>query len=256
MQTRVIVDAHTPYLKLTGLRSRLFKGLTRFIFHGADLVIVTNARLRDKFLLKYPKAKFFVLPDKIPQIEKSVPGPQLMKLLSATSDGIKIVLICTYANDEPYLEVFKAMRYHTNSLLYVTGDKSKVPSSVFDAKPANVILTGFLDENEYAALLHSVDLVMDLTKIEDNMVCGAYEGLAVGKPMILSKKKVLVEYFNKGVIHTENRFNKIAEAIELSGRNIQLLQNEIGKLRDIRKKEWKTQWNDFLQFLSKIPLKY
>lgn len=239
LRAKVVVDSHTPYISLKGIKKAIFDIMTGMIFNGVDLVIVTNNDLKSIYGKKFPKASFYVLPDMIPEFEEVN--------LSQLSRKMNILLICTYAEDEPYIEAFKAMRGISNATLYVTGRKRKISKEALALKPDNVFLTDFLSDSEYASILNSVDIVMDLTDIENCMVCGAYEALSVGKPMILSDKKVLVEYFDEGVIHTKNDSKNIARGIELAIENIDKLKKDVRNLRSKRMKEWNEQWGAFLR---------
>jgi glycosyltransferase involved in cell wall biosynthesis len=240
-KSKVIIDSHTPYLKLGGIKKIVFNLITKIVYRGADLVIVTNRDLKSQYEQLYSKTKFYVLPDKIPEFGDFKPFK--------FENKINILLICTYAEDEPYVEAFKAMK-GLNATLYVTGNKRKVSPEALNLKPENVILTDYLSESEYISIINSVDIVMDLTEIENCMVCGAYEALAAGKPIILSNKKVLREYFNEGVIHTRNDAENIAKSIHLAIENLEHLRERIRGLRSKRIKEWSEQWSDLLRIVG------
>lgn len=241
--TKVIIDAHTPFLKLKGIINFIFNLLERIIYNCADLVIITNNELKKIYEQQFPKASFFILPDKIPVFGNK----EKLKL----SNKINILLVNTYAEDEPYIEVIKAMNRLRHVNLYVTGDIKNITKEALQIKTENVILTGYLSNQEYVSMLHSVDIVMDLTDIENNMVCGAYEGVAADKPLILSKKKVLVEYFNEGVIHTQNDAENITKSIQIAIKNIELFSKAINNLKKKRSREWRNQWKELL---TKIEL--
>jgi hypothetical protein len=240
--SKVIIDSHTPYLQLSGVSKFLFDAITRFVFNSVDLVLITNEDLRQMYRRRYPKASFYVLPDKIP----SFPGV----LPTHLPGGINLLLICTYAQDEPYLEAFKAMGEIGNATLYVTGKKSKVPKDLLNAIPANVVLTDYIPESEFLSLLKSVDIIIDLTNTEHCMVCGAYEAVATEKPMILSDKKVLREYFDEGVIHTPNDSKAIAESIRQAISEIDDLREGVKKLKVKRRKEWIEKWHGLLETIQ------
>ena len=88
-------------------------------------------------------------------------------------------------------------------------------------------LTGFLSENEYQSLIKSVDIVIVFTTLEFVLNCGAYEGVSLGKPLILSNTKTIIDYFSKGVIHTALDARAIQEAILNAQLNYSVLKNEI-----------------------------
>ena len=56
-------------------------------------------------------------------------------------------------------------------------------------------------------------MVIDLTNLEDCLVCGAYEALVFGKPLLVSKTKVLMDYFGDAVVLTENTPEAICQGV-------------------------------------------
>jgi len=187
---KVVIDAHNSGIYPAGGRNAFFMHLARFLQKAADLTIVTNPGLQRVVESRHGKA--FVLPDRSPD----VPDVPAMELKGRSN----IAYICTFSPDEPYHEVLEAARALTDEVaFYVTGDYSRKirPASV----PANVRLLGFVPEIAYWSLLSSVDFVMDLTFRENCLLCGAYEGVAVEKPLILSDTEALRAYFSKGCIY-------------------------------------------------------
>ena len=193
------------------------------------MTIVTNEHLKANVELNGGHA--FVLPDKIPNIPITEPKKKLQ-------GKFNILFICRYASDEPYKQVFDAASKLDRSIyIYVTGNCSKRKISTADL-PENVILTGFIPESEYFEMLNSADATIDLTTRENCLVCGAYESVAVEKPMILSKTKALMEYFSMGTVYAENTSEAIRKAIlEVINRKTELIA-QIKELKSIRKNEW------------------
>jgi glycosyltransferase involved in cell wall biosynthesis len=66
--------------------------------------------------------------------------------------------------------------------------------------PNNVHLLGFVDEGFYFSLLKDCDFTIDLTTRVDCLVCGAYESVSAGKPVLLSDTKPQRAYFNQGAV--------------------------------------------------------
>ena len=65
----------------------------------------------------------------------------------------------------------------------------------------------------YDQLLRSVNGVIDLSTRERCLVCGAYEAVAAGKPMILSRTATLMGYFARGAVFTDNRVSDSPHSI-------------------------------------------
>jgi predicted translin family RNA/ssDNA-binding protein len=69
-------------------------------------------------------------------------------------------------------------------------------------------------------------------------VCGAYESVAAGKPMILSRTKALMSYFFMGAIYTENSCFSMVKAIETIVNKMDLLSREIAQLKMNLVRDW------------------
>lgn len=223
---RVIVDAHNAGLFPREGRSRLLNRIARFLCRHADATIVSNEGLAA--FVRSAGGRAFVLPDRLPGLPPA-PG-------RALRGRFNLVFICSFAADEPYQMVFESARLLGGDyVIHVTGDHAKVRSRL-PALPDNIVLTGFLSEQEYVSLLRSCDATIDLTLREDCLVCGAYESLALGKPMVLSDTAALRNYFGLAGVYTAPTPAGIAEAIRelMANReaflsNLPLVQRRIGE---------------------------
>ena len=59
-----------------------------------------------------------------------------------------------------------------------------------------------------------MDATIDLTTRENCLVCGAYQSIAAGKPMVLSKTRALQTFFPAGAVYTDNSAADIRRCIE------------------------------------------
>jgi len=197
---RLIVDAHneavTPFIH----RQRAVLRLARWVLRRADLTIVTNRQLARQ--VEAHGGVPFVLPDRIPV-------PPAAESAAAQAGLFRLVLIATFAPDEPIAAIFEAVQ-GMDLELYVTGRASAAARA---AAPANAHFTGYLPEADYWALLRSSDAVIDLTLMEDCLVCGAYEALALGKPMLLSGNAASRELFGAAAVFTDNSAADIRRAL-------------------------------------------
>jgi len=212
---RLVFDAHNeavePYLNT----SPFMKWLGEFLIRKADAVVVTNSRLAIKVdeLAGTPA----VLHDPIPE-------PPLVEVRRPAGDFV-VVIISTFASDEPLSQVFDgATRVGESYQFYVTGNPRKLDPELGARRPPNVTLTGFLEEAAYWQLLKSADIVMDLTLMPDCLVCGAYEAIAVGTPLVLSEGEAARELFAGAAVFVRNDPVAIADGL-LAARS------DIGKLR-------------------------
>jgi len=200
---KLVMDAHNeaiiPFLNNNSLFRFLSKTLTRY----ANLTLVTNPVLAK--IVHDNGGKAFILPDILPQFEYDTKPPQL-------ANEFNITFVCTYAQDEPVQEIFKAAELLGNQYQFkVTG---RIPKDFNHAtKPANVMLTDFLSEHDYITTLANSHIIIDLTTMDNCLVCGAYEAIALERPLILSANDASLALFGNYAIHTKNSSDAIAEAV-------------------------------------------
>lgn len=236
---RLVQDLHSYFIWHRGrprcLRDRVYNVLSDFCIRRSDLTLVTNESL--KKVIEEIGGRGAVLQDKIPSVNR----PSRLRLNGPKS----VVYICTYSEDEPLDAVFEAARMCGPFVtVYVTG-KIKDPAIIL-RKPANVVLTDYLSDENYFDLISSSDAVMALTTHEHTLLCGAYEAVAVSKPLILSDTRALRDYFYKGVVFSRNDSSAIAQAIKTVLENESALKDEMAALRG----ELEERWNDRFEALK------
>jgi len=221
----VVVDAHNAGLFPLEGRSRLLNWIAGRIRRMAMTTIVSNVRLAESVVRDGGTA--FVMPDPIPQL----PPPQSARLRGKSN----VLFVCTWAADEPYLQVVEAAELAGSSVcIYMTGRRRNAEKRLSGACPDNVVLTDYLSEADYVQMLYSCDVVVVLTKRDNCLTCGAYEAIAAERPLIVSDTPVLRELFSRGALYTDNTAQDIARKIheairrkdELT-RDIRLLKQEL-----------------------------
>ena len=227
---RVVIDAHNA--AIVPLAAGPWSPL-RILCAGAirlaTITLVSNDRLAT--VVRAAGGRPFVLPDRLPDfgtLPQPVAGPRQTAMF-----------ICTYAADEPYREVIEAARLIDPAVtVLVTGNPRGLESGLRSTAPPNVELTGFVPEARYVQLLTSADVVIDLTTRDDCLVCGAYEALSVGTPMVLSGNDVSRSYFSNAAVYTDNSAVDIARAItEALAAGPALRSRAIG-LREALEEDW------------------
>lgn len=228
----IVIDAHNGGIKPLDGKSKFLNSWAKFILKNTPTTIVTNEAIQQE-ILQYADTEIIVLPDPIPAIHT----PTKKNLLKGK---FNILFICTWATDEPYLNVIEAARLiDKDTYIYITGNHKKSQGLDLSKLPANVVLTGFIPTREFDHLLYSVDVTMDLTTREDCLVCGAYEAISIEKPVILSKTQALQSYF-PGMVYTNNQTQDIAQCIRIILADLHRYNREAKKL----KKELITTWDE------------
>lgn len=246
---RIIVDAHNEGITPFASKHAWLMPIYDMMQKRADLTIVTNEALAE--IVGSNAGRPFVLEDRIPEF-----GKPLHTQLAGKHNA---VLICTFERDEPYREVIKAAGLIDPGIcIYVTGRPQKAPKKVIAQAPRNVVFTGFLAEQDYLNLLYSVDLIIDLTLMENCLVCGAYEAVALGKPMVLTDSDALRTYFHKGAIFTENHPHSIARAVYQVIENKETMKREVSDLKKELTLTWSFKLNQLtmtmIRMLSTKPM--
>ena len=202
---RLIVDAHNEAVEPYVHDNILVRGVSRFLMRRADITIVTNEYLADT--VRSCGGDAVVLPDRLPEVDAVSP-------VELSTDTFNLVLIATYAPDEPIMAILNAAAMLQDRLsLFVTGDYTRLDASIRRQLPANIVFTGFLSNADYWGYLTSADAIMDLTSMDNCLVCGAYEGAAVARPLVLSRNDATVRYFSRGVVYTDDSTQGIHRAM-------------------------------------------
>lgn len=236
---KLIIDAHNIGIFPLEGRSKFLMFFSKKLQRYADLTLVTNSKL--KSVVKSNKGKAFVLPDKIPD----VPEVEFYSL----EGKVNIAYICTFSDDEPFREVIKsASMVSEDTIIYFTGKyEGKID---INSISTNIKLLGFIPDQQFWSLLSSVDFIMDLTLREGCLVCGAYEGIALSKPLILSNTEALKSYFNKGCIYVEPTAISIAQGIKRAIKIREELSSEVGLLKLSIKDDWEDRLNHFQEIIK------
>lgn len=194
----LVVDRHSNFLlsgPAKGWRAALFTALSRYTLKKADLTVVTNGEIADKVI--EASGRPFILPDPYPDLQ---PAP-----LPPRRPVPEMVFVCSWAADEPIREMMKACAaLRTELVMRVTGRPKPVHAALLRERPDNFRPTGFLPDPDYFRLLAEADALAVLTTLPSTLVCGAYEGIALGKPLLLSGSRVLREYFAAGAVHLDS----------------------------------------------------
>lgn len=239
----VVMDSHNAGLFPLEGKYKFLNRFSLFLMRKSTLTIVSNENL--KAYVEKNGVNAFTLPDPIPSFQET---PHKQKLRGEYN----LLFICTFSEDEPYLEVIKAaMRIDEGVCIYVSGNFQKKKVQLIDPLPNNVILTGFLSEPDYVSLLNSVDIVIDLTTRDNCLVCGAYEAVAAGKPLVLSDTSALRQHFRKGALFTDNTAESLVLQITQAIKDLPRLTSDSATLRETLIAEWKVQRHELLETIER-----
>jgi glycosyltransferase involved in cell wall biosynthesis len=153
-------------------------------------------------------------------------------------EGFNVAVVATWASDEPVEAVFDAAALCPDVMFHMTGRPPDI-DRYSGRIPANVRLTGFLEETTYNGLLAHADAVMCLTTRDHTMQNGAAEALYLGTPIITSDWDILREYFSRGTIHVDNSADAIAAAVRRMQEEGPSYRAEVRALRGEIAERWR-----------------
>lgn len=235
----VVVDRHSNFLLTPKKRFFFVEACFHFLsfisIKYANITIVTNTGLANvvEVLGGYTK----VLPDKIPSISPE----QGVKL----PGNKNVLVISSFADDEPIHDIAEAASLLVGLGVYFhfTGDYSKFNDIDFLTKKNNIILTGFVPEQEFVDLLFSVDAVMVLTTMEYTLLCGCYEAIAAEKILITSSSLALKSLFH-GAVFVDNTCDSIVDGVQYAFDNRRKNINSMHTLKNVLQIAWEAQFDD------------
>lgn len=236
---KLIVDAHNEGVEPFINDSKLFIRLTKWLHRKAEATIVTNPMLSK--VVAENGGESIVLPDCLPTIER-VELEENTRETDAfqNKESLRYTLIATFAEDEPIEEIFEAFKQFSHgAVLDVTGNYNKLDPNIRNSLPSNIVLRGFLSEEDYILLLQSSDVIIDLSKMPHCLVCGAYEALSLEVPMILTDDPAGRNLFELGVVFSGLESKNILESLEYSATNLTELKVQISEMKQAYTIRWK-----------------
>ena len=238
--TRFVVDAHSAAM-LSAYWTRP-RWLYRTIARRAIATIVTNEHLARR--IRRSGGRALVIRD----IPTSFPTGDTVPV----GDAFNVMVVNSFAEDEPLSEVIAAADGVNDVVFHVTGDPGRPGADVPERIPANVRFTGFLPDPEYYALMASSQAVMCLTTRDHTMQRGACEALWMGKPIVTSRWPLLQEYFRAGTVHVANTADGIRNGMREMVQRHAEYEHEIRRLQAERRDAWETAVGSLYALLESV----
>ena len=232
-----LIDSHTGAF-LSGWRHTLF--LHRFLSRRALTTLVTNDPLAN--WVRRWGARAMVLEDRLPDLPVAPP--------SKPNARFTITVINSYAWDEPLNELIAAAQSLNQCNFHITGRVPVPPPPVLSDLPGHIRLTGFLATEDYISLLNRSDALMALVTQDHTLLCGAYEAVAVEKPLIISDWPALRGYFNKGAVYVDNSVESIRQAVEKVIQSSQTYKAEMRMLKGELERDWELKREELARLIT------
>ena len=223
---RFVVDAHSDALD-SPIWTRP-RWLHAFLARRAAATIVTNEHFAERIAAQGGRAV----------VIRDIPATYTVGDPPALDGDVRVLVVNSFAPDEPILEIVAAAAALPDVTFYITGDRSRPGATVPDVVPPNVRFTGYLPDESYYALMDASDAVLCLTTRDHTMQRGACEALSMGRPIITSDWPLLRGYFHMGTVHVGADATSIRRGVERLLRDHDRYSREILALRDDQAREW------------------
>jgi glycosyltransferase involved in cell wall biosynthesis len=198
LRARVAIDLHSG--ALLDRRWRWAVPILAWLARRSTAAVVTLPSLAAA--LEARGVQTIVLPDPLPELgfgnAAAHPGP---------AGPPEVVAICGWGDDEP-LEALVDAAAGQPWTLALTG-RPRRPLEL----PDGVRLTGFMDDAAYADTLARAAAIVVLTTRDETLLSGAWEAIAVGRPLVLSGTTALRSTFGDGPTYVGDDTPSIAAGI-------------------------------------------
>lgn len=241
-KTRFVLDTHPP--GLFNRKWRWSRPVQRFTARFASLNVVDQERFRRLFESWGARAIVLENPP------KTIPYDRLER--TQNKQQVAFTYVGTFADDEPVDILIEAARQLPAIKLYILGDKSRAKREWVSAAPTNVEFTGYLLKDSYWNRLYNSCAVIVLTTHANSLLGGAQDGLAVGRPLILSDQETLREYFVKGSVFIDNSVAGAVAGIQRVLLEEERLEGDIQDLREELSERWQANFRQLKNVIDGV----
>ena len=238
-----IVDAHSDALQRAVWTQPGW--LHHFLAKQAVATIVTNDHFAET--INAWGATAMVVRD----IPTTFPMAESYKGLNG---NFSVVVVSTFASDEPLDKILEAAANLQDIDFYVTGKISRADPNLLAQAQTNVHFTDYLPEESYYALLNSGNTVMCLTTRDHTMQRGACEALSLGKPIITSDWPILRNYFHEGTVHVPNTAEGIRQGVQEMKASYPSFHAGIDALQKEQQQEWQSKTNQLVDLIQQATI--
>jgi glycosyltransferase involved in cell wall biosynthesis len=235
-----VIDSHTSAFLST--RWRPFLWMHRVLSASAAATLVHNDA--QGMTVKAWECRYLIVPDPVGGYPEGE---------AATLEGqFKVAVVCTFAEDEPIGVVLKAAEALREIHFYLTGDLNVAPRNLPERCPANAHFTGFMPYEGYLSVLRGADAIVDLTTREDTLLCGAYEAVSLGKPVVVSDWPLLKRRFYRGVVHVKNTVEGVCDGLRQVMSDGGAMTIEVERLRSELESEWARSLGELNSLMAEL----
>jgi hypothetical protein len=223
---RVIVDAHNEAVMPFVNRQWAIVRAARFVLRHADLTIVSNDELGR--LVRDAGGRPFTLPDPMPEVPAEALDAHPPR---AGCSGCGHLGLCAGRATERILGAAREV-----------GEFPLPRERQFSFRPGSVIRCLQMCAHGVPArdglLAAAAELAPRARSHHANAVCGSYEALAAGRPMLLTADPAARQLFSSSALYTQNEPRAIAQALRQARADYEVMCASAPSRREEFTKSW------------------
>lgn len=212
---KLVADCHNAMIYSRWCKWPLAKSLLR----EADILLVHNKDV--EIYAKQFRLNAITLRDPLPVLTTSY------DLNPCKRYGLEcnhyIIVPWSFSADEPIEELIQAAVLMPDVHFVMTWFKERLHNDIKNSLPPNLILTGYLDDNDFNSLFSLSTAALVLTTREGTQPSAASEAIVLGVPLIVSDLKTTRQLYEDMPLYTTNTAegirNTVQEAINAHSRH-------------------------------------
>ncbi len=236
-RSRLAIDSHTA--AFLDKKWRFFFPLFRFVAKRADLNTAHNYKNLE-ILEKWGIEPAFVLQNYNPKYDLGLLQGEMKNqdlAEKAEKSELPIFMVNRFANDDDWQTVFRAAELMKEATFFVTGSVPK-DKNIKETTPSNVVLTGYLNHDDFMRLMWRSRVVLAFTSREDTVLWSIREIMALRKPFITSDTEVLRHYFGEVGLFVKSDSEKLAKRIKEAVEEEDKIKKNIDEFIEKDNKRW------------------
>lgn len=202
--SRLVADCHNAMIYSRWLNWPLAKTLLR----RANITLVHNRDV-EVYARRF-ELETITLRDPLPVLE----SPAQTDLLERIGIGEKpyIIVPWSFAPDEPINELVQAATELPGIIFVMTWFAEKLPPETRNRLPPNLLLSGYLNDEDFNTLFARSSAALVLTTREGTQPSAASEAIVLGIPLIVSDLNTTRDLYGDMPIYTKNTCEGIRDA--------------------------------------------
>jgi glycosyltransferase involved in cell wall biosynthesis len=240
----LLIDSHPASFGTDAARiDRLMRPLLARLVPRAAGCIVTTPRLGEQ-IARWGGRPLVVHEAPMPWGERIRPR--------GCSQQSRVLFVCTFAPDEPVMDVLGAAARLPEVTFALTGDIRRLPEAARNAAPDNVQWLGYLNGADYVAALEGADVIMSLSRRPESVARSAHEGVDALRPVVISGGPHMRDLFPYAV-YVENDAASIAAGVAEALRRCEELSGQAIDARSAQHGRWREQLGHIQAALAAAP---